>query len=389
MKILYAVFSYYPAVVYGGPTINVHNLSRHFLERGHEVTIYCTNYLDLINKMSNTTFEKREKGVRIIYFNSYRLFPVKKGRHGLITTPDLINKFDKDISSHDIIHIHGYRNFLAMMLSWKAMKFGIPYIIQARGSLVPLGGNVLLKKFFDFFYGKFMLKKANKVIALTNDEKNLYLRMGVKPDCIDVIPNGLDIESIYKKIKPGAFRKSLGISSYEKIILFVGRINKTKGVDLLVKAFAKASLDNTRLVIVGPDDGYLHFVKKIIKKIGIDRRKIIFTGPIYGDDKYSAYHDADVFVRSSYLEGMPMGVIEALICGTPVIITKQCGLTDIVDKKVGVVVEYDEKMLTVALKKIIENDSFRNYYIEKTKEISKNFDINNVVDRLEKLYFSL
>ena len=134
------VFVFDPAVKYGGPTINVRNLSRRFVERGHGISIYCTNYLDLTNKMSNSTFEKAENGIKVVYFNSYRLIPVKKGRHGLIIIPDLMRKFDHDISSYDVIHIHGYRNFLAMAVSWKAKRLGIPYIVQARGSLKPVGG---------------------------------------------------------------------------------------------------------------------------------------------------------------------------------------------------------------------------------------------------------
>ena len=233
-----------------------------------------------------------------------------------------------------------------------------------------------------------MLKNATKVIALTENEKNLYREMGVNPSCVEIIPNGLDIEEVRSKIRPGQFRKKFNMPPDEKIVLFLGRLNQTKGIDLLIRSFAIARLPNTCLVVVGPDDGCLSMAKRIAQDHGV-QNQVLFTGPIYGDEKYSVYYDADVFVRSSSLEGMPMAVIESVVCGTPVIITPECGLHDVVNGRIGFVVKPDVDSLSHGLEEILTNKHLHKTFSQNTEEIAKHFDLKEVTNAMEKVYQSI
>ena len=101
--------------------------------------------------------------------------------------------------------------------------------------------------------------------------------MGVPEEKIAIIPNGIDL-SEYASLPPeGSFKKKFGIKEKEKIVLYLGRIHKIKGIDILVKAFANVikKLDSVRLVVVGPDDGYLSELQALIKALRIEDNVLI------------------------------------------------------------------------------------------------------------------
>src|SRR5690606_17748601 len=85
-----------------------------------------------------------------------------------------------------------------------------------------------------------------------------------------------------------------------------------------------------RLVIAGRDDGFSEELLRKAKHLRIAER-VIFTGQLRDREKISAYVDADVFVLPSIHEGFPITVLEAMACGTPVIVTKGCNVSDVVD----------------------------------------------------------
>ncbi|GAI33437.1 unnamed protein product, partial [marine sediment metagenome] len=91
-------------------------------------------------------------------------------------------------------------------------------------------------------------------------------------------------------------------------------------------------VSDTLLVFVGPDDGYLPALKKLVKELMIEE-KVLFTGPLFGKEKLEAYVDADVYVLPSSYEIFGLTVLEACACGTPVVVTEACGLANWVDQR--------------------------------------------------------
>ena len=133
----------------------------------------------------------------------------------------------------------------------------------------------------------------------------------------------------------GSFKTKYGIGPDEKVILFLGRIHKIKGIDLLIDAFYELSkeMDNIRLVIAGPDGGFLDTLKKQAVALKI-QEKIIFTGMIDTTDKLAAYVDAEVYVLPSRYEAFGLTVLEAWACGTPVLLSEGCRISEFLpDKK--------------------------------------------------------
>jgi len=178
------------------------------------------------------------------------------------------------------------------------------------------------------------------------------------------------------------------LNDNQKIILYLGRIYKIKGLDLLARAFADIvkDLSDVKLVIVGPDDGYLPVLKRVIKELEAEE-KVLFTGPLYGKDKLEAYIDADVYVLPSVYETFPMTVLEACACGTPVVVTDRCGIADTINGQVGLVVPYERDQLSSAISRILSNDELRQQFGEKGRLlVREKFNWSKIVDQLEDIY---
>jgi len=296
----------------------------------------------------------------------------------------------KEIKNYNLIHLHNLQSYQNNVVYHYAREYGIPYVLQAHGLAPRIMERSVLKKLYNWVWGYSILKDASKVIALTKTEVKEYKEMGVAENKVEIVPNGIDLSEYDNLPKKGEFREQYGIREEEKNILYLGRIHKIKGIDLLVKAFADLvkELKDVKLVIVGPDDGFLQTLKKQIEDLKIND-KILFTGPLYGKDKVKAYVDADVYVLPSVYEIFSVAVLEACACGTPVIVTNRCGIANFVNK-VGYVVEYDKDQLRDAIFEVLGDEGLRRGFGEEGKRLVKEeFGWDRIVLHVEKIYLSL
>jgi glycosyltransferase involved in cell wall biosynthesis len=214
-----------------------------------------------------------------------------------------------------------------------------------------------------------------------------YEEFGVEKTNIKVIPNGLRLSQFERLPARGAFRARYEIESGERIILFLGRIHKTKGLELLLRAFCRLqkALPDVRLAIVGPDGGYLRKVREDIGHLGITD-KVLLTGPLYAAAKLQAYVDADAYVLPSSYDTFPLSAIEACACGIPTIVTNRCGVADAIERAVCVV-DYNESQLQSAMYSVLTDAGLR----ERMKRegpamVSECCDIRKIAHDMEKLY---
>jgi len=386
MKILQVSTSFKPAWETGGTCRVAYEISKNLVKRGHRVTVFTTDRGEKrINVQKNQPV--LIDGIRVYYFRNISNYLAKKKTVIPYYLPAIAKRQVKDF---DIIHMHEHRSLLTAIVYHYARKYGVPYVLQSHGSL-PRMGKQGLKKLYDWVWGYRILRDATKVIALTETETEQCRIMGVDEDKIEIIPNGIDLSEYENLPEKGEFRKKYGIQDNEKIILYLGRIHKTKGIDLLISAYADLikKLDNVRLVIVGPDDGFLPFLKKQVKDLKINH-KVLFTGPLYGKEKLEAYVDADVFVLPSIYETFPNTVLEACACGTPVIATKAKHKHDWIHNKVGYVVERDKHHLQNAIVKILKDEQLRkNLGKEGKRLIKQRFNWEKIVEKFEDIYSSV
>jgi len=328
-------------------------------------------------------------GIKIYEFKSLKIIASTFHAH-LYISPAMISIVRKNICMFDVIHLHEYRTFQNIIVGYYARKKGIPYVIQAHGSLPLLMANQRQKMLFDMLWGRRLLEGATKIVASTLVEAQQYQSMGIKKEKIVVVPNAIDLSDFQEPPLKGSFRAKHNLQPKDKIILFLARIHKIKGLDLLAEAFAELlhEKDDVILVIAGPDFGYLDCMKRIVHKLGIED-KVLFTGPLYGSDKLEAFADADVYVLPSIYETFPVSVLEACACGTPVIVTDRCGIANMIDGQVGYAVPFDKDRLKAAFVMMLNDEKKRAKFGEQGRLlVHERFTWSKVANQMENIYSS-
>jgi glycosyltransferase involved in cell wall biosynthesis len=376
-----------PKNLASGVTQVVYSISKELVRRGHTVEVYTSGAVQYgqQGRTENKTGQVLVDGIRVHYF------PYAMHYYTFFVTPTIISTAKKSLREYDLIHIHDFRTFQGIVVAHYARKFKIPYVVQAHGTLgitpsikVPRD---LPRRILDSTSGFKSVKNASKVIAVSQVEMDEYRALGVSEEKIEKIPNGIDL-SEYADLPPrGSFRKEFGIAYNEKVVLYLGRIHKIKGIDILVRAFGKVieKLDEVRLVIAGPDDGYLRELQALIKALRVSHG-ILMTGPLYGKNKLEAYVDADVFVSPSRYEIWGMTILEAIACGTPVVVTDKCGMSEFIKAKVGLVTKTEPGHVAEALLEILQDESKRNSFRRNCKKVVGGLSISKTVSQLEEVY---
>ncbi len=379
MNILQVIPFFSPSL--GGSVIYTEMISKDLVKRGHEVTIVTSNYMEDKPFRSNMEYY----GIEVINF------PCVMNIGLYLYTPGIKKWSKNELQNYDVIHMQQYRAYQNDIIRKYAIKLDIPYIIQAHGSVLSFISKQWEKKLYDCIFGFKQLRGASQVIALTEFEKDQYLKMKVPDERITIIPNGIDLSSIHPLPLKGVFKSKYNIRDDEHLVLYLGRIHKIKGLELLVEAFSLIAkeIPNIRLVVAGPDGGdKQNIIKKIFEYNLTD--KVLFVGPLYGAEKVSAYVDADVYVLPSIYDAFPTTVLESWACGTPVIITESCALSPaIVKEQAGIVVKRDPIELCSAIQCVLEEDRVREGIIARGRALVEGeYNIEQVVGRIERCYQS-
>jgi glycosyltransferase involved in cell wall biosynthesis len=374
---------------YGGPVRSVYDRANSLASRDHEVTIYTTD-MGPAHRLDDCDKIRSDCDVNIRYFRCLNNWTANTFQFAF--SPEMQSAFAAEIENFDIIHTHETRGFHNLCVWHYARKHSIPYVLEARGTLptaLPQQKKmyVLAKWLSDRIIYRRVVKNASKVIALSQSESLLYEKLGVEKRNIEVIPNAIDRAYFEKLPARGQFRQRHGIENEEKIILFLGRIHVTKGLELLLRAFSglNKEVNDVRLVIAGPDGGYLARLRESIRYLGIADH-VLLTGPLYDDAKLEAYVDADVFVHPSSYEVFGLSPLEACACGTPTIVTNRCGVAEWI-KDVAYVIDYDADQLQSAMRNIVNSADLRSEMGRQSLTVVREqYNAERVADNLEKLY---
>jgi glycosyltransferase involved in cell wall biosynthesis len=386
LNILQVVPYYYPAWAYGGIPRVVYDLSTELSRRGHDVTVFTTDVLDRNLRSPYSSRDVDINGVRVRYFRNlsnriaydYQVYlPI--GMRGAVR---------EALVGFDIIHIHGHRNFLNNIIQYYAHRLQKKYIFSAHGTAISIERRVFVKRIFDLIFGNRILRDAKRFIAVSKKEVEQYGMMGITPDRVSVIYNGIDISAFHNLPEKGTFRHRYGLEGKE-IILFLGKITPRKGVDFLVRAYSMLQRDSAVLVIAGNDMGYKTKVDRIIAERNLGGR-VIYTGLLVDDWKLAAYRDADVLVYPSVYEVFGLVPFEALLCGTPVIVADDCGCGEIIGREgIGVMVRYnDDRGLCNAIGGVLENKAHASEMAGRGKAfVERELSWGMIAARYEDVYY--
>ncbi len=330
-----------------------------------------------------------------------KIYPAPDGARVIVckrTTPisrffpefslELWDFLKKHIHEYDVVHCHGIWHFgsVAPFL----FKNNTPKAITIHGLLDhwALHHGYWKKKIFSVLFQKRFLKKANLIQINNHDELNdLRQYLGFQHPNVAIIPNGMQLDELANLPPKGTFREKFGLPTDKKIVLFMGRLNIKKGLDLLLPAFQKYAqqYDDTILVLAGPDDGYQALTERFISDHHL-AHKMIMVGMLTGELKKAALADADIFALTSYSEGFSIAALEAMTAGVPALVSNRIGFD-------GTVAQYQaahEIPLTVegvlgGLVQMLQNPS----YCDKLKKNAKKmvwelYDIEIVAGNLAK-----
>jgi glycosyltransferase involved in cell wall biosynthesis len=240
-------------------------------------------------------------------------------------------------------------------------------------------------------FGKKLANDASKMLALSEFEATQYIHGGIKPDKIAVIPNGVNPEDFSNFSSTNVFKKSFGIGN-EEVVLYLGRLHRDKGIDTLVKAFAALSKKKTsiKLMVAGPDDGYLGTLKNMVKALNLTD-KVLFTGSLNRRQVLAAYNCASVVVYVSAQEGFPLVPLEAGVMGKPMIVSEAPGLDFVRKGNFGVTVKYGNvSQLEEALETILNNPAFSMEMGKNGKKfVLDNYAWDTIGKKIEDIYYSI
>lgn len=390
MNILQITPYFYPAWSYGGIPRVVYDLSISLVRSGNKVVTLTT---DVLSKEKR--YKKRKnviEGIETYYFPN---ISNALAYHYQMYLPIGMRKWLlNNLEDIDIAHFHGHRHFLNNIALKALVKRKIPYILSAHGTALKIERRIALKSIFDFFWGNKIIQNASHFIAVSEKEVEQYGSIGISRKKVSIVNNGINIEAYQELPEKGVFRERYNLKD-KKIVLYLGKITPRKGLDILVHAIAALPSNDIVLAVVGNDMGFKARVDKLISEYRIKER-VIFTGVLVDREKLSAYIDSDVLVYPSTLEIFGLVPFESIMCGTPVIVTDDCGCGEIIYKiGAGEIVKYGEvEGLKNKILYVLKNKEEAQRKVQKGQEFIKNnlkWDtISNEIQKVyEKVYFSV
>jgi glycosyltransferase involved in cell wall biosynthesis len=395
MRILNVTETYAPFVEFGGPPVKVRALSEGLARRGHQITVLTADWglekrlqtqeQKSIVDRSPFGWRREENGVQAIYVPTWM-------RYRSVSWNPAVKRYCRArLQNFDVVHIFGLYDLLGPTVGAACRKRNLPYVLEPIGMFVPIVRNLRLKRMYHAIWGRNLLRGASAVIATSEQEVEEMAAGGLPRTKVVLRRNGVEIPPSWPE--RGKFRKSQGISREEKVVLFLGRLVTKKSPDLLLKAFAELLETSSgipmRLVIAGPDeDGVKSELEQMATQLGV-RMRVQFAGPVFGEMKWAAYRDADVFVLPSQNENFGNSAAEAVAAGTPVIVTDQCGIAPLLADRAGLVVRHDQVELSKALERMLNEPGLRSRLAAGSANVTSRLGWEEPVIKMETLYTAL
>ena len=378
MKVVQVIPEFPPPLI-GGGGYHVYNLAKELVRREVDVTVFTLNV--------GNTFLLKKTEVET-YFGKVKVFRVPASYIPKTTysiAPKLIPLLLKE--NPDIIHAHGYQVFTtdAALTVSKIKK--IPLVLTLHG--FPRGFDKLTHRAYFNLIGKETLKRAKKIISVSRMVAHEFRVIGVPKEKIAIVPNGVDLEE-YKQLPTGdLFRKRLDIKENEKVVLTVGRLEKIKGFQYLIKALPSIikEVGSTKLVIAGPDFNYGATLKKLTEETNVQDH-VIFYGPINGKEKFEAFSAANIVAVPSLYEGFGMLLLEAMAAGKPLVATNTGAAPEIIQNgKNGILANLGNvEDLAGKIIKLLSDDQLMYLISQESRRTVEAFDWGKVSEQIHKLY---
>ena len=236
-----------------------------------------------------------------------------------------------DGHNYDLVHSHYW------MSGWvgvrAAQRWGVPHVVTFH-TLMEIKARARVGEDDSPHRSEVeraLMSEADLITASSPHEKSAMVRLYQAPEeRIRVLSCGVDL-SLFKPLDMEESRKRLGLNG-EKVILFVGRIEPIKGLDLLLQSVAEIDQSHIKTLIVGGNveqEAEVVRLKEMAQTLGIED-SLEFVGLVDQSELPVYYNAADVCLVPSHYESFGLVALEALACGTPVVASRVGGLSGVV-----------------------------------------------------------
>ena len=316
----------------GGMNVYVSQLSRSLNKLGIEVDIFTRDH-----QGSHTSYDNDLDGVRVIHLPGGDVEAPMDELFGFL--PEFLHNMRRFVSEGDInygaVHSHYWLSGWIGRLFAQDMK--VNHVITFHTlSLIKMQSRpgefeTLQRQDTE----RDLITDTPAIVAFSPHERDAMVRLyGANLDNINLVPCGVDLGT-FKPISREVSRGNLGLNG-DKVLLYVGRIESLKGLDLLVHTAAQIrnvdDIDGMRVLVVGGDDGKSHEldrIKQLTQELNVSNI-FDFVGRVDQDELPMYYSAADVCVVPSFYESFGLAALESMACGTPVVASRVGGLSTVV-----------------------------------------------------------
>ena len=349
----------------GGQETYVRKLSEALDARGHKITIFTTDAISRTPLRRVTSGRRLSEGPSILRFPCYAFL-----YSYMPITPRLVRALlAKEIAEYDIVHVHGYGHFTSYIVGVTGRLFGKPTVLTTHGVHQEIAQEGIIRQLLWFYYrGSIVASTVNsvdRILVLTDNEVGYLSRFGSGVvNKTRVVPIGVSLDDFPYP--------SNAKQSTRPMILYVGRIDRGKGLEFLIEAASRLKRHNPQIVIVGARTNFSSTLESLASQKGVSEY-INFTGFLGEDHKNRLLMEATVFCLPSMYEGASLAILEAMAAGRPVVATNTGGVPYLMENgSSGYLVNYgDVKALSERLEALILNPDLRESMGKKGRAIAE------------------
>jgi glycosyltransferase involved in cell wall biosynthesis len=368
---------------YGGIPRVVAALTRGLAGRGHQVTVCTTDARDETCRLPAGTSWTGE-GVEVRIFRNVSNALAYKRQ---IFLPEGLDSYLRDhAADFDVAHLHACRNLLGVLAARHLRRAGVPYVVMPNGTAPVIERQKMAKRIFDTFLGRQLLRDAAGVIAVSAAEQKQLRALDVDASRIRRLPNPVELDDFAEPIPRGRFRAQHKLAA-RPLVMFLGRITPRKNVDVLIRAFARLD-GHATLVVAGNVPQSSNALGQLAQTLGVEDRTL-FTGLLQGRERLEALTDADVLVYPSQDEVFGLVPLEALLCGTPVVVSDDSGCGEVIQSVGGGLTTpvADTEALARAIAEVLQKPViWRQLASQAGQHIERTFGSQGVCRQLEEIY---
>jgi glycosyltransferase involved in cell wall biosynthesis len=355
-RILRVIPRYAPAWRYGGSVRFSYDLDVALMERGIEITVYTSDQIDE-HQRSPRRFE-RIGGIDVHRFpNPVNYLASQAAWLGLYPR-GLRQALLDTVGQFDLVHVAEARGAHARWAFDAAGGADVPVAWSPLGGLAPgVGIRKPYRRAYDVVHDTpALVRQARVLIAQSGHEAGIFQSLGAVPAQIANIGLGVDARWFRSLPARGQFRHTVGLDDRAPLVMFIGRLHPTKGLDVLLKAcaIARRSYPSLQIVLIGWDHGAMRTVQRVSRALGLERAVRVLP-PVFELGRIQAYVDADVFaVAATTYEETSLAALEAVACGTPCVLTRQCEIPGL-DAGGGLVTDCEPQAFAAGLSAVLDD----------------------------------